>query len=262
MLHRTLAATVTTIAALALTAAPAVAQSIQPGESITMDGSYCTLNWIYDGTGTLAGKVYGGTAAHCVESVGQEVSLATGSPGETIERIGQVAFRGDPDPPGRDYAFIEIDAEDLGQVNPALKGHPAIPTGVSTGYQEGDLMQFSGYGVGFDLTQPTRERRVGVLNWTDGVQHDILGGVTPGDSGGPVADITDGDTAFGIVNTVGVGVNTGALTVATAGEGGANLDFVLRDAGARGFTVTLRTVGSGPAAAEQAAPGGAAHAHN
>jgi hypothetical protein len=38
-------------------------------------------------------------------------------------------------------------------------------------------------------------------------------------------------------------VNSGALTVVTAGEGGANLDFVLQDAAARGLSLTLRTVG-------------------
>lgn len=227
---------------------PAVAsehEPIQPGASITAGGSYCTLNWIYDGAGGNAGgAVYAGTAAHCVEEVGQVVSLSTTSLGSTIERIGVVAFRGDPDTPGRDYAFIRIDDQDLSQVDPAMKGHPGIPTGVSTTYQEGDLMQFSGHGVGFHLTTVTQEERQGILNWTDGVEHQIVGGVTPGDSGGPVADLSDGGTAFGIVATVGVGVNTGALTIATAGEGGPNLDFVLQDAADRGFPVTLRTVGS------------------
>ena len=81
-------------------------------------------------------------------------------------------------------------------------------------------MQFSGNGVGFHLTQPTREQRVGVLNATDGVEHDITGPVSPGDSGGPVADLTDGNTAFGIVDTVGVGVNPDALTVVTPARAG------------------------------------------
>jgi hypothetical protein len=58
-----------------------------------------------------------------------------------------------------------------------------------------------------------------------------------------VASVSDGNTAFGIVDTVGAGVNSGALTVVTAGEGGANLDFVLQDAAARGLSLTLRTVG-------------------
>jgi hypothetical protein len=242
MIKRALAIGAIAAATIAMPAA-ASAQQIQPGESITMDGSFCTLNWIYDGAGPLAGNVYAGTAAHCVSGVGQEVSLATGSLGEPIERIGEVAFVGDADEPGRDYAFIRVDAEDLSQVNPALKGHPNIPTGVSTGYARGDVMQFSGYGIVFHLAGATREQRIGVLNATDGVEHDILGAVTPGDSGGPVADVTDGNTAFGIVNTVGAGVNTGALTVVTAGEGGANLDFVLQDAANRGFPVTLRTIG-------------------
>jgi hypothetical protein len=124
-----------------------------------------------------------------------------------------------------------------------MAGHPDIPTGVSRNYAKDNLMQFSGNGVGFHVTNLTREQRVGVLNAIDGGHHDIIGAVTPGDSGGPVANVSDGNTAFGIVDTVGAGVNSGALTVVTAGEGGANLDFVLQDAAARGLSLTLRTVG-------------------
>jgi hypothetical protein len=244
MQFRTFAAVAGSAAAFLATGASAQAQTIQPGAPIVADGSYCTLNWIYDGTGALAGRTYAGTAAHCVSGVGQEVSLADTTLGSAVERIGQVAFNGDADQPGRDYAFIEIDAEDLGQVSPALKGHPQIPTGVSTNAQKGDLIQFSGYGVGFHVSQPTREARVGVLNFTDGIEHTVLGPVISGDSGGPVANITDGNTAFGIVNTVGVSVNTGGLSPVHAGEGGNDLTFVLQDAADRGFTVTLRTVGS------------------
>ena len=229
---------------LGLGAASAQAQTIQPGVAIVADGSYCTLNWIYDGQGAQAGKVYGGTAAHCVSGVGQEVSLADGALGSAIERIGQVAFVGNADEPGRDYAFIEIDAADVGKVDPALKGWPAIPTGVSTTAtaKKGDVIQFSGHGVGFSTTQPTQEQRKGILNFSDGVEHLVLGPVISGDSGGPVADVTDGNKALGIVNTVGVAVNSGALTVAHAGEGGNNLEFVLEDAASRGFSVALRTV--------------------
>lgn len=224
------------VAALSVPAA-ASAQELQPGASITNGDSFCTANWIFDGPG----GAYVGTAAHCF-GAGDEVSLATSSLGSPVAPIGPVAFEGNEDEPGRDYAFIRIDNAGL-TVNPAMAGHPNIPTGVSTGYAEGDLMQFSGHGVGFHLTGPTREQRVGVLNFTDGVEHDIIGGVSPGDSGGPVADLSDGNTAFGIVNTVGAGVNSDALTVVTAGEGGANLDFVLEDAAAHGFAVSLRTAG-------------------
>lgn len=234
-----LGAAVTTLIT-ATAAAPASAQSIiQPGESIVADGSYCTLAWIFDGPG----GTYGSTAAHCVSAVGQEVSLAAGSLGEPIERIGEVAFMGNADEEGRDYAFIKIDDADLGKVDPSLKGHPTIPTGITQDPAEGDVIQFSGNGVGFHLTQPTREARVGVLNRFGDKEHDVLGGVSPGDSGGPVADLTNGGTALGIVNTVGVGVNSGALTVVTAGEGGTNLTFVLADAASRGFGgLKLRTV--------------------
>src|SRR5215208_6911883 len=230
MTYRKLFAATAIVAALALPSS-ASAQTIQPGSSIESEGSYCTLNWIFDG----GGGPYAGTAAHCVSGEGAVVNLATGSLGSVVARIGTVALRGDPDTDGRDYAIIRIDPAVAGQLNPALAGHADIPTGVSHGYAKGDLMQFSGRGVGFDATAPTREQRVGLLNAIDGGHHDILGGVTPGDSGGPVADLTDGNTAFGIVDTVGVGVNTGALTVATVGEGGANLDFVLQDAAAHGL---------------------------
>lgn len=207
---------------------------IQPGSSITMGGSFCTLNWIYDGPG---GHTYGGTAAHCVDSVGQRISLASGSLGEPIEEIGSVAYVDDD----LDYAFIQVDDSDLAQVDPSMKGHPTIPTGVATTdtAATGDLMQFSGHGVGFHLLAPTQEQRAGILHSNDGTQHYIMGAVSPGDSGGPVADITDGNKAFGIVNTVGAGVNN---AVPYAGEGGVSLEGMLTDAAAGGFPVTVRTV--------------------
>jgi hypothetical protein len=205
---------------------------IQPGVSIETGGGYCTLNWIYDG----GGKTYGGTAAHCVSKVGDRVNLATGSLGDVIEAFGTVAYIDG----NLDYAFIQIDSDKLGRVNPALKGHPQIPTGVST--QEtsatGDVMQFSGNGVGFHLTPITQEQRKGVLHSNDGTQHYIIGAVSPGDSGGPVADTTDGNKAFGIVNTVGAGVNG----LPYAGEGGVSLEGMLADAKAAGFDLAVRTV--------------------
>jgi hypothetical protein len=237
MTHRKLLAA-TAIAAALMLPATASAQVIQPGVPIESEGGYCTLNWIFDG----GGGPYAGTAAHCVSGQGAVVNLAQAPLGPIVERIGTVALRGDPGTPGRDYAIIRIDPAVAGQLNPAMAGHPNIPTGVSHGYAKGNLMQFSGNGVGFHVTNLTREQRVGVLNAIDGGYHDIIGAVTPGDSGGPVADLSDGNTAFGIVDTVGVGVNTGALTVVTAGEGGSNLDFVLQDAAAHGLSLTLRTV--------------------
>ena len=213
------------------------AAPIQPGVSITTDGGCCTLNWIYDGSGPVAGKVYGGTAAHCVSSVGQRVSLAEASLGEPIEEFGTVAYISS----SLDTAFIEVDAGKHGQVNPAMKGHPAIPAGVATAEETavGDICQFSGNGVGFHLLPPTQESRVGVLVSNDGTQHYCNGPVTPGDSGGPVGDVTAGNKALGIVNTLGVGIQDG---LPIAGEGGVSMPALLSDAAANGFPVQVRTV--------------------
>jgi hypothetical protein len=208
-------------------AAPAI---IQPGAPIVAGNALCTLNWIYDGSG----GPYAGTAGHCVSSVGQRVDLdeAGAMPGG----FGSVAYIS-----GKlDFALIRIDPEDVGRVSAAMRGHPNIPRGVSTVATSsvGDTMQFSGYGTGVDLTPTTRERRQGVLGYNDGEQHYIYGVVTFGDSGGPVADVTDGNKAFGIVTTVGAG----ATPMPQAGEGGVSLDGLLADARAHGFPVSVRTV--------------------
>ena len=233
---------VAAIATTALFAAPAQAQTIQPGVSIEADGSYCTLAWIFHGPGGQ----YGSTAAHCLSHVGQQVNLASGALLGTQGRIGQVAFRGDENVPGRDYAFIKLDDAVLPRVSGKLKGWPAIPTGISTAStaSAGDLIQFSGHGVGFSYTQPTQEQRKGILNVVqdENGEHAVIGPVISGDSGGPVANITDGNKALGIVNTVGAGVYGQALSPLHVGEGGVNLEHALADAAARGFSgLTLRT---------------------
>jgi hypothetical protein len=208
-------------------AAPAI---IQPGAPIVAGDALCTLNWIYDG----AGGPYAGTAGHCVSGVGQRVSLDEA--GATPGGFGSVAYISG----NLDFALIRIDSTHVGSVNASMRGHPNIPRGVSTlaTSSVGDTMQFSGYGVGLDLTAPTRERRQGILGYNDGAQHYIYGIVTPGDSGGPVADVTDGNKAFGIVTTVGAG----ATPMPQAGEGGVSLDGLLADAAANGFPVAVRTV--------------------
>ena len=77
-----------------------------------------------------------------------------------------------------------------------------------------------------------------MLGYNDGSQHYSYGVVSPGDSGGPVADTTDGNKALGIVDTVGL-----ALTpLPQVGEGGVSLDGLLADAAAHGFAVHVRTV--------------------
>ncbi|MGZ4207131.1 MAG: hypothetical protein ACXVQ6_04425 [Actinomycetota bacterium] len=182
-------------------------------------------------------RPYIGAAAHCTTGVGQEVQLASGSLGAAIERIGQVAYVSS----ALDFLLVRLDAGVLSQVSPAMAGHANIPTGVSTTVtaKQGDLIQFSGHGVGFDLTSVTQQQRVGIFNFFDGGNQYVIGAVTPGDSGGPVADITDGNKAVGIVDTVGLSIAPEGVNV---GEEGVAVYALLKDAAAHGFSISLRTV--------------------
>ena len=210
------------------TPAGAAGEPIQPGVEIVTAGAGCTLNFIYDGTGALAGKVYGGTAAHCVSAVGQPSQLGTG------ETFGTVALIGDEDSTVADYAFIEILHALHGRVQAAMKGHPAYPTGVTTAAETalGDLVQLSGYGLGFGLTQPTQEQRVGLVASDTAEEHTVVAPLIFGDSGGPLVHVPTGK-AWGIVSRLCIGV---------CEEEGPTVEGLLAKAAARGFTVRLRTV--------------------
>jgi len=225
------------VGALAMSGLPhaAAAPVIQPGSSLEFGDSFCTANWIYDG----GGATYIGAAAHCTTGVGQEVDLSTMSLGSSIERIGQVAYVSS----SLDFLLVRLDSGVLGQVSAAMAGHPNIPTGVSTPAtaKQGDIIQFSGHGVGFDFLTATQQDRVGVFNFFDdqGNQY-VLGAVTPGDSGGPVADVSDGNKAIGIVDTVGLTIDLPQGV--NVGEEGVGVAALLADANAHGFAISLRTV--------------------
>jgi hypothetical protein len=208
--------------------AGAAGEPIQPGVEISTDVGGCTQNFIYDGTGAQAGKVFGGTAAHCVSAVGQEVRLGTG------EVFGHVALIGNQDSMVDDYSFIEILPSVLGRVSPAMKGNPSYPTGVATAAETavGDQVQLSGYGLGFGLTGPTQERRVGVITFDDAQSHEVIAPLIFGDSGGPLVHVKSGK-AYGIVSRLCIGL---------CEEEGPTVQGLLAKAAARGFTVTLRTV--------------------
>ena len=217
------------VAAGAGTTAPAGAagEVIQPGIEISTSVGGCTLNFIYDGTGALAGNVYGGTAAHCVSKVGERVQLGSG------ETFGTVALIGDENSTVGDYAFIEVLPGLHSRVVAAMKGHPSYPTGVTTAAETtvGDLVQLSGYGVGFGLTEPTQEERVGTSTYDDAEEHEVVAPLIFGDSGGPLVHIPSGK-AYGIVSRLCVGI---------CEEEGPTVEGLLAKAAARGFTVTLRT---------------------
>jgi hypothetical protein len=213
-------------AVTALAVLPSSAWAIQPGDYQETDAGACTLSFVYDG----GGKTYMGTAAHCVESVGQDVRLLDG------RTFGDVAFIGNQDVTQEDYAFIEVRPEFLAEVDPSVKGSPGLPSGSFTTPPEtarGDLIQLSGYGLGFGATQPTRERRQAVMGFDDAELYDVTGPLIFGDSGGPLVHLKTGK-ALGIVSRLCIGVCT---------EEGPTVQGILAKAAARGFSVTLRTAG-------------------
>lgn len=208
---------------------------IQPGEQLSTPGGQCTLNFAYNGTGSKAGKVYIGTSAHCFTALGQWASV------QGVPNFGTVVYMGDYDGintitfengiPGEqvDFALIEVNPAHHAKVKGEVKGHPGLPTALKarSTVRVGDLFYFSGYGLGFEATQPTREERFGVYRTGDSQNWLGVGPIISGDSGGPVLH-ADG-------KAVGVAAFIGA-----AGVGGPWLDTALAQAGAAGHTVSLR----------------------
>lgn len=243
------------VASVASTGSPAVATAdpIQPGDYIqappngVIGPSRCTLNFVYDGTGPLAGEVYIATAAQCVGGVGAPVRLVTG------EVFGQVAFMGEANIPSWDFAFIAVLTSHVGRVSPAVKGHPQYPTGIAdpAGTDTGDLVQFSGQGSPFDVTTPTQEQRVGVLVQDGATRISVLGAlaasesssfaglgpVVSGDTGGPIVHIETG-TAAGVV-----GPKVASEPTTFCCHTGPTVPRMINLAAADGFTVAMRTVG-------------------
>lgn len=224
------------IAALAATglaivpASPArAAVTIQPGVYIETSIGLCTANFVYDGTGSKAGITYIGTAAHCIDKVGDDVKLA-----DSGEVFGDVAAFGSADGDSTDWALIQIRSAFLSRVSAAVKGHPQYPTGVTTHTQTivGDAVQLSGYGLGFSTTGATREKRVGTLSFDDPEVHAVAAPIIYGDSGGPLVHIPTG-RALGLVSR---------LCIGTCTEIGPTIEGTLAKAAAKGFTTSVRTV--------------------
>jgi hypothetical protein len=224
-IKRTLqAALAALVLAIALPGAAQAAVTLQPGAYHETDAGSCTLNFVYDGGGTT----YLGTAAHCVSSIGQRVRDIDG-----VE-FGSVAFIGDANTTQWDFAFIRVDPEDLSRVSPAVKGHPAYPKGstVPTDTLSGDTIQLSGYGLGYDTTPTTQEKRTAVMGFDDPELYDVTGPIHWGDSGGPLVHVRTGK-ALGIVSR---------LCAGACSEEGPTVQGILAKAASRGFAVTLRTV--------------------
>ena len=216
------------LVASVLALAPATAQgatTLQPGAYHETDAGSCTLNFAYSGNG----KTYLGTAAHCVtEGVGQRVRDIEG-----VE-FGSVAFVGNENDTAWDFAFIDVDAEDVGRVSPAVKGWPAYPKGstVPSETLTGDSIQLSGYGLGYGTTKATQEQRTALHAFDDTEMYAVNGPIHWGDSGGPLVHRKTGK-ALGIVSR---------LCVGTCTEEGPTVQGILTKAASRGLHLTLRTV--------------------
>jgi Trypsin-like peptidase domain len=224
MKRKLLTAAATLAVAAVLPSAASAAVTLQPGAYHETDVGSCTLNFAYTG----GGKTYLGTAAHCVSSIGQQVRDIDG----TV--FGKVAFIGDQNTTAWDFAFIEVDPEDLGRVSPAVKGWPAFPKGATTPAETllGDSIQLSGYGLGYDTTPATQEQRRAVMGSDDASTYTVSGPIHWGDSGGPLVHIGTGK-ALGIVSR---------LCAGACSEEGPTVQGILAKAASRGFSVSLRTV--------------------
>ncbi|HWH08244.1 MAG TPA: trypsin-like serine protease [Candidatus Thermoplasmatota archaeon] len=211
------------------------ASFIQPGQQVTTPSGSCTLNFAYNGTGTKAGKVYIGTAAHCFTALGQPASAAGATNFGTVVYMGDYAginvgsFNNGIPGTQVDFALIEVAPAYHGLVKGEVKGHPGLPKLVKAHgtVVRGDVFKFSGYGTGFHATQPTREMRVGVYTTGGSTQWNAAAPIMPGDSGGPVLH-ADG-------KAVGV-----ATHVSVNGAGGPWLDTAMAEASSAGFPTALR----------------------
>lgn len=226
-------ATLTATLAVAAAALPAGSASaagiLQPGALVETDTGRCTLNFAYTGTGAdNKGEVYVGTAAHCVEGVGQQARDADG------EAFGTVALQGDPAVNAEDYAFIKVDPEDRSRVLAQVKGNASYPTGVTTAGETsfGDTLQASGFGLIFDSLPLLRERRIGLLSSDTATEYRAIAPVLFGDSGGPIVHTRTGK-ALGIVSRLCVG---SLCTVE-----GPTVEGALAKAAARGLSLQIRT---------------------
>ena len=224
MKRRSLALPVLVAFVLAVAPAAAHAVTLQPGAYHETDAGSCTLNFVY----TAGSTTYLGTAAHCVDSIGQRVRDIDG-----IE-FGSVAFIGDENSTAWDFAFIQVDAEDVSRTSAAVKGWPAYPKGstVPADTVVGDQIQLSGYGLGYGTTKQTQEQRTAVFASDDTSIYRVNGPIHWGDSGGPLVHRFTGK-ALGIVSRLCIGPCT---------EEGPTVQGLLAKAASRGFTVTLKTV--------------------
>lgn len=232
------------LGAATVPAGTAAVDLIQPGDLHQAAAGQCTLNFVFDGQGSLAGKVYIGTAAHCItQGVGESAST-TGH-----ANFGTVAYTGDVGAsvnggaarengiPGNqlDFALIEVKPALHALVDAEVIGHPGWPVGYTKPREtaSGDLIYPSGWGIVFRTTDTTREDRVGALYNQNARAWIAEVPVTPGDSGGPM--LHESGKALGINS----GTSTG-VAVPPHFWHGPTVDAILTEMAGLGYPLALR----------------------
>jgi hypothetical protein len=228
-------------------------EGVQPGMLVNIGDTQCTGGFIFDGTGVQAGRHYLGLAAHCVDDhIGAPVSDALDRP------FGRVAFSAFPYADySEDYAFVEIDPAAYERVDPALAGHPDVPTGTLPAGEgaPGDRLQFSGWGFVTASKTETREQRVSALKSHGEELWFAWGIVSNTDSGGPVVHLPTGKALGSVSNyCVPLPVNHAAGFEPGCTAWGPSIAGILADAAKRGFTAEVRTAGEGAPRVSAPAP--------
>src|SRR3954451_12407957 len=140
----------------------------------------CTANFIF----ASGGSQYVGTARHCVNSIGEEVTMQVDP--TTLAVVGTVAYMTSGEGvPGNDWSLIKIDPAVASKwgVTPSI---PVVggPSGVYTGCDVGTPLVHYGHGYGVAVAQGKLEGGVST-NWhNDGFGW--AGAGAPGDSGSGV----------------------------------------------------------------------------
>ncbi|MDQ1711047.1 MAG: hypothetical protein QOE45_497 [Frankiaceae bacterium] len=215
---------------LAVTAAPGgaapatsvdVFTGIRPG-ALMVSPSQCTMGFVFqttEGAFDPAQQLYIGTAAHCVGSVGQHVSLRVISPTDglpvtvdigTVAVLGGGAFTDD-------FALVAIDPALSSWVSPSV-AHWGGPTGADLTSGPGTGITFTGHGL--DVTTGPGYPRAGVLGFRAPGYVKWFGATLGGDSGGPVTTAA-GLAVAGhkglVVNTDGMAVGVSIQSMLTIG---------------------------------------------
>ena len=229
------------LVAVTAPAAPAAAALEAPTDQFTgirpgvlmVAPSTCTIGFVFQTTGSTfdpSQQLYLGAAEHCVDFVGQAVSVrapnpATGLVTEIV--VGQVDYMS----PTNDVAFVKVDMAWNSWVSPTL-AHWGGPVGVDTTATVGTPVTCTGHprgGLNIARTGVVYSRTPDYVIWSCPT--------VGGDSGGPVT--TADGLALAAVHQLEIVRNTDPK--AGAGGGGPSIQSMLAQGGHPLATCASRT---------------------